>query len=161
MIWIGPRTANRPMSPAIRTIARALGRDPPVLAIAVEGDAVKLHSMVDEPEAELFGDALLKLLQLLVDELDHIAGLDVDQMIVVRIGGGFVSRTPITELMPLENARFLEQPHGPIDRRNRDVRVDRRCAGVKGLDIGMIIAVTEHASNDLALLGDTKSFVGA
>jgi len=66
-------------------------RDPPALAIAVEGDAVELHSMVDEAKAELFGDPLLKLLEFLVDKLDHIAGLDVDQMVVVRFRGGFVA----------------------------------------------------------------------
>ena len=39
--------------------------------------------MIDEPEAELLGDALLQGFELIVDELDDIAGLDVDQMVVV------------------------------------------------------------------------------
>ena len=40
------------------------------LAVAVERDAVKLDAMVDEAEAELLGDALLKKLQFLIHELD-------------------------------------------------------------------------------------------
>ncbi len=57
--WIGPQTANSSSSPAIRIPARALRRTPPGLAVAGERDAVQLHSVVDEAEAELLGDALL------------------------------------------------------------------------------------------------------
>ena len=39
--------------------------------------------MVDEAEAELLGDPLLQRLELVVDELDDVAGLDVDQMVVM------------------------------------------------------------------------------
>ena len=53
---------------------------------AVEGDAVELHAVVDEAEAELLGDALLQRLELVVDELDDLAGLDVDQMVVMGLG---------------------------------------------------------------------------
>src|SRR5213075_2673206 len=78
----GASTRNRPATAARRSpISRREG-----LAIAVEGDAVKLHAMVDEAETEAFGDALLKRLQLVVDELDHLARLDVDQMVVVAFG---------------------------------------------------------------------------
>ena len=52
--------------------------------------------MVDEAEAELFGDPLLKHLQFIIDELDDIAGLDVDQMIVMRVRRRFVARMPVT-----------------------------------------------------------------
>ena len=58
-MWTGAQARNSRTSPATRRTARALGRAAPGLAIAVEGDAVQLHAMVDEAEAELFGDALL------------------------------------------------------------------------------------------------------
>jgi hypothetical protein len=89
--WTGAATANSRMTAAMRPIARAFTRAPAGLTIAVFGDAVKLHAMIDEAEAELLGDALLKRLQLVVDELDDVAGLDVDQMVVVRLGGGLVT----------------------------------------------------------------------
>ena len=41
--------------------------------------------MVDEAEAEPLGNALLQRLQLVVDELDDVARIDVDKMIVVRL----------------------------------------------------------------------------
>src|SRR5215210_7664790 len=95
-------------------------------AIAVEGDAVKLHSVIDEAEAELLGDALLKRLELFIDELDDIARFDVDQVIVMGIRRRLVARSAVAELVPLENARLFEQAHRAIDRRDRNVRVDRR-----------------------------------
>ena len=49
--------------------------------------------MVDEAEAELFGDALLQHLELIIDELDDVAGFDVDQMVVVRFRGGLEPRS--------------------------------------------------------------------
>src|SRR3954447_18337623 len=98
------------------------------LAIAVEGDAVELHPMIDEAEAKALGDALLKRLQLVVDELDDPAGLDVDQMVVVRLRRGFVTRAPIAELVALEDPGLLEQADRTIDRRDRDVGIDRRRA---------------------------------
>ena len=130
-------------------------------ALAVGGDAVQLHAMVDQAEAELLGDLLLKRLQLLIDELDDVAGLDVDQVIVMRVRRRFIARAAVAELMPLEDSRLLEQPHRPIDCGDRDVGVDRRRARVQGLDVGMVLAVAEHSGDDPPLLGDPKALVGA
>src|SRR5256885_14065133 len=78
--WIGPRIAKSKTSPTMRASARRFMRTAGALSIAVERDAVKLHPMVDEAEAELLGNSLLQRLELIVDELDHISGFDVDQM---------------------------------------------------------------------------------
>src|SRR3954467_8544807 len=93
--------------PFIRTAAGS--------AIAGEGDAVELHSVIDEAEAEPFGDALLQRLELVVDELDDVAGFDVDQMIMVRFRRRFVARAAVAELVPLEDSGFLEQANGAVD----------------------------------------------
>jgi hypothetical protein len=68
----------------MRRIARAVqpGGAPDQRSRSV-GDAVQLHAMIDETEAEALGNSLLQFLELVVDEFDHIAGLDIDQMIVV------------------------------------------------------------------------------
>ena len=89
--WIGPRTANRQMSPAIRKPARELRPAPPDLSIAVERDAVQLHAMVDEAKAELLGDTLLKRFKFVVDELDYVAGFHIDQMVMMRFGRSFIT----------------------------------------------------------------------
>ncbi len=82
--WIGPITANNRRSRRLRMAALNWELSDR-LAVAVERDAVKLHAMVDEAEAELLGDALLKKLQFLIDELDDRSRLDVDQMVVMRV----------------------------------------------------------------------------
>src|SRR5438094_845273 len=91
----GPQKRNSSRSAAILSPARTF-----TLAIAVGSDAVQLYAMVDEAEAELLGDSFLQHLQLVVDELDYVPGLDVDQMVVVGLRRGFVARTAVTELVP-------------------------------------------------------------
>src|SRR4051812_40297089 len=159
--WMGPQTANSSNNPAILMTARALRRTPPGLAVASERDAVQLHAMVDQAEAQFLGDALLQQFEIVIDELDDVAGLDVDQMVVVGFGRGLVARSPVAEFMALEDSRFLEQPNRPVDRRDRDVGVDGRRPGVQRFDVGMVLAVAEHARDRLALLGNPEALVGA
>src|SRR5437879_12917285 len=64
--WIGPRTANSAISPTIRRTARAFIRTAGALSIAVEGDSVQLHAMVDEPVAELLGAPFLQRFELII-----------------------------------------------------------------------------------------------
>ncbi len=56
--------------------------------------------MTDEIVAELIGDRFLKLFDLLVAELDHPTGLQVDQMIVVCARHFFVARAAFAEIVP-------------------------------------------------------------
>src|SRR3954471_3920101 len=79
--WTGTTSRNSRTSPKMRRAARAFIPTTGDLAIAIFSDAVKLHAMVHEAEAELLRDAFLKGFQLVVDEFDHVARLDVDQMI--------------------------------------------------------------------------------
>ena len=94
--------------------------------------------MVDEAEAELLGDPLLQRFEFFVDELDDAAGFDIDQMVVMSVRRGFVARTAVAELVAFEDARFLEQANGPVDGRDRDLRVDGGGALMQRLDVGMI-----------------------
>merc|ERR1712034_66918 len=102
LTWLASRNMSPPCGcPAIRTrtpTARAAtpkkrrrlrdqrrsGSSASVLP--VEGDAVQFHAMIDHPEAQLFRDLLLQLFQFGVDKFDHIAGFDIDQMVVMRFG---------------------------------------------------------------------------
>src|SRR5213075_436074 len=109
--WVGATVRNSRMSPAIRAAARGLNAARAGSAIAVERDAVKLHPVIDETETQLLGDALLERFQLIVDELDDVARLDIDQMVVMRFRGRLVARAAVAELMALEDSRLLEQSH--------------------------------------------------
>ena len=63
-----PATAARCGRSRPRSYARALRRPRPQLA--VEADAVQLHAVIDEAEAQLLGDLLLQLLEFGIDEFD-------------------------------------------------------------------------------------------
>ena len=130
-------------------------------AAAVERDAVKLHPVIDEAEAKLFRDLLLQRLELLVDELDDLAGFDVDQVIVVRLRAGLVTGAAIAEVVAVQDAGLFEQAHRAIHRRDRDARIDCRRTRVDLLDVGMIFGLGQDAGDHLALLGDAKALVGA
>src|SRR4051812_12322538 len=99
------------MIPAVRSQKRIR----PNSALPAEGHPVKLHAMVDEAEAEPLGDLLLQGFELVVGELDHIAGLDVDQMVVMGLGRRFVAGAAVAEIVALENSRLLEQADGAVD----------------------------------------------
>src|SRR3546814_4073766 len=94
--------------------------------LAIERDAIKLHAVIDEAEAQPLGDLLLELLKLGIDEFEHLAGLDVDQVIVVRFGRGLVARMAVAEIMAIEDAGLLEQPHRAVDGRDREDRKSTR-----------------------------------
>ena len=63
--------------------------------------------------------------------------------------------------MPLQDAGFLEQPDGPVDGRDRDVRIDRRRPFVKRLDVRMILALAQHLGDHAPLLRNAQPLVGA
>ena len=93
--WCGARQArNSRISPAARRLKSSEDRPS---AAAVEGDAVKLHAMVDEAETKLFGNPLLEVLEFFVDELDDRPGLDVDQLVMLSIRRGLVARASVSE----------------------------------------------------------------
>ena len=103
---------------------------------AVEADAIKFQTVIDEAIAELGGDLLLQRFDFRIDELDHLARLDIDQMIVMRFGRRFVACAPIAEVVPVEDAGLFEQTHGAVDRGDGNTRVDLVRAFVQQLDIG-------------------------
>jgi hypothetical protein len=89
---------------------------------------VEFHPVIDESIAEAFGDLLLQGFDPLVAELDHFAGVDIDQVIMMFIGSGFVARAAVAKIMAFENASLFEQPDSAIDGGNGDALVDRRGA---------------------------------
>ena len=103
----------------------------------------------------------MQSLQLGVDEFDHLAAFDVDQVVVVRFGRGLVTRAAIAEIVPVQHARLFEQADRAIDGRDRDARIDLRGAFMQLLDIGVVVAVRQDAGDNLALFGDAQALVGA
>ena len=117
--------------------------------------------MVDQPVAELARDLGLQLFDFFRLEFDHFAAAQIDQMVVMAIPAGFVARAALAEIVPLDDAGILEQPHGAIDGGDRDPVVDLGAAPVQFLDVGMIVGARQHARDHAALLGHAHAFGGA
>ena len=94
--------------------------------------------MTHQPVTEFLRDLFLQLFDFLALELDHGAGFDIDQMIMVLFRRLFITRPTVAEIVPLQDARLFEQPDGAIDSGDRDARIDRRGALIDQLDIGVI-----------------------
>ena len=76
--------------------------------------------VVHPAEAVAQRDLALALFDLLVDELDDLAGLHVDQVVVVVVGRFLVTAAAVAEVVTLDDAGILEQLDGPVDRGERD-----------------------------------------
>ena len=110
-----------------------------VALVVFERHGVELEPVIDQFVAELARDFGLQALDFLRLEFDHLAAAQIDQMVVMGFGRGFVARAAFAEIVPLDDAGILEQAHGAVDGRNRDAVVDLGAAPVKLLDVGMIV----------------------
>ncbi len=117
--------------------------------------------MAGQAKPEFLGDLALKFLDFVVMELDDLARLDVDQVVVVLVGSFFIARATIAEIVLGENPRFLEQPHGPVDRRYRNIGIDGDGPFMHLFHIGMILGVGQDARDDAALFGHFQATFGA
>ncbi len=89
---------------------------------------IELEPVVDQPVAEALGDDLLDGLDLLVAELDDLAGADVDQVVVVLVGDQLEAGAAVLEIVLGDEPGFLEQVEGAVDGRQRDARDRSRWA---------------------------------
>src|SRR3546814_6688362 len=104
--------------------------------------------MIDEAIAERAGDLRLQPLDLLVGEFHHLAGLHIDEMVVMRLRPLLVACAAVAEIVPLENAGLLEELHRAIDRGNGNPRVAPDGPLIDQFHIRMVGRLRQHARND-------------
>jgi hypothetical protein len=124
-------------------------------------DPVKLHPVIDEPIAKTLGNLALESFHLGVNKFYNPSGFNIDQMIVMRLRHGFITGSPIAEIMTIQNTSLFKQADCAIDCGNRNLGINGRSAAVQQFDIGMIGAVRQHLGNDAALIGDPKALFSA
>src|SRR5262245_17353665 len=90
--------ANRMVRPPLALIPHASAPAASAFGLVVERDGVELEPVIDQAVAEPARDLGLQPLDLLRLELDHLAGAQVDQMIVVAVGHLLVARPPVAEI---------------------------------------------------------------
>ena len=85
---------------------------------------------------------MLKFHDLGIAELDHLPCIDIDQMIVVGLGGGLlVSRLGAPEIVAVDHAGPLQHTRGAIDRRETDVGVEHQGERMDGVDGRVVIRI--------------------
>src|SRR6476661_10869899 len=100
-MWTGPQNRNQRRMAPMRAIARAFTLGGAGSAVAVEGDAVQLHPMIDETEAEFLRNPLLKCLELFIDELDFFFQAE-DGILVSSVTGVQTCALPILSFGPFQ-----------------------------------------------------------
>ncbi len=117
--------------------------------------------MVHQPETMLAGDGFLQGFDFGAVKLDDPPRRHIEQMVMMVVRRGFVARLALAEIVTLDDTRILEQRHGAIDGGDRDIGIDRGCAAVDLLGIGMVGGGVEHPGNDAPLAGHPHALVGA
>jgi len=88
--------------------------------LIIERHGVQLEPVIDQAVAKPARDLRLQALDLVRLELDHVAGAQIDQMVVMRVGNLFVARPALAKIMTLDDTGVLEQLDGPVDGGDRD-----------------------------------------
>src|SRR3546814_19757614 len=77
------------------------------VALAIEGDTIKFHAVVDEPVSEPLGDHLLQRFEFGLDEFEDLARIAADQMVVMPLGCRLLAREALDQLLAVENPRLF------------------------------------------------------
>lgn len=132
-------------------VARALARGPPRAGAA----AVKLKSVTHHLVPQIACDLGLKTLDLVGAELDHLAGVDIDDVVVVGQVGGLEARRGAFKGMTVDDALGLERGERAVDGGERDRFVDGAGAAVQLVGVGMVLCLRQHLENRRALARDS------
>ena len=126
-----------------------------------EAAAEQLQPVVDQLEAEPGGDLLRQGLVPGIGELDHLAGVDIDQVVVRAMLGRLVAGAGAAEIVALEDALLLQQPDRAVDRGDGDMGVALMRAAVQFLDIRVVGAFGQDAGDQPALPGHLQAALDA
>src|SRR5579863_2470705 len=88
---------------------RALRLHAVLSVVAIRTDSVQLHFVARENYAEIARDDILHALDGGVFELDDLAASLADEMIVMALADGFVTRLALVEVALVEQRAFLQQ----------------------------------------------------
>ena len=94
---------------------------------------------------------------LAVLELDHLAGLDVDQVVVAAMRGGLVAGPAAAEITAGEDALLLQQAHRAVDGGDGDPSVQGRGTPIEFLHIRMVFRFGQDAGDHAALPGHLET----
>src|SRR5262249_60605451 len=81
---------------------------PSAFRLVVEWARVEFEPMIAQPITQAPRDVGLQAFDVFGLKLDHLAGAQIDEMVVMAVGHLFVARAPVAELVALDDAGILE-----------------------------------------------------
>jgi hypothetical protein len=114
---------------------------------------VEFETMPDKLIAEAAGDIGLQALDLLAAELNNLAGLHVDEVVMMIRRRHLVAHSPIAKRMALRDADAFEQFERPVDGGQGNTRATLGDAAMEFIHVGMIPALRKN-------LGDAPPLAG-
>src|SRR5579862_114586 len=118
-------------------------------------DAVQLHAVAADGEAEEAADAVLQVLELLAGKLDDLAAALADDVIVLaRLGlDRLEARLAVVEVALRREADLLQQLERPVDGGVADARAHLAHGAVELVDRDVLLGREEDTRDVVALRG--------
>ncbi|VTZ62155.1 hypothetical protein EMEDMD4_370019 [Sinorhizobium medicae] len=121
--------------------------------------AIEFQPVAHKIVSEFGGNFGLQLLDLVGAEFDHRTRFYVDQVIVMRRVRRLEAGRRILESMPLHYPLLLQRRKRPVDRRERDGRVDFLGPPVQLAGIRMVLCLGQDLQDCGALTGDAHAAI--
>ena len=112
-----------------------------------------MHDLVTKRTGNLF----LQLFDLVRAEFHHIAGIHIDDVIVMRTACLLKARRPAIEGVTVNGAAFFEKLHRAINGRKRNAAVDLDRAAKNLQRVGMIFRLGQYVQDDPARSRDANT----
>ncbi len=105
---------------------------------------------MDDLVTERPGDFFLQLFDLVGAEFDHLAGIHVDDMVVMRAACLLKTRGPARKGVPVNRAALFQKLHRSIDGRQRNAAVDLDRPAENLQRVGVIFRLGQYVQDDPA-----------
>src|SRR5690554_143620 len=130
--------------------AKRASKDAPTTSPPAFLTPIQLQPVMDDLVAELAGDLVLQLLDAVGLEFDHVAGVDVDQMVVMVAHRRLEARGAALESVAVDGADALQQLHGAVDRGQRNACVDLHRTAKYLHRVGMVAGIRKDTEDHAA-----------
>ncbi len=119
---------------------------------------VKLEPVIHKLIAQFPRYSFLKQFNLFITKFDDLAGMQVDQVIMMFFRYLFVARPPISEIVTFQNTGIFEQSDRPVNRGNGNPVIYCGCPAIYFFHIGVIVGFGQDPRNDTTLVRHAHPF---
>jgi hypothetical protein len=129
------------------TCSFGLWRSAALLPGGRQWDRVKLQSMANQPIAKLARNLMLEALNFRIAEVDDLASLQIDQVVVMFAWDALVPQSAVPEGVTFNDSLARKKLQNPIDGRAGDARIPFGDASMQLINVRMIFGSRYNLSN--------------